>query len=138
MSEQDNIRVVQDAYKAFVERNVAGVLGALTDDVYWEVPGSDDVPFAGARHGKNAVGEFFRLLDEADDILEFEPQQYLTSGDTVVVLGHYRGLVKSTGTTNDFDWVQVFNVRDGKVSSFKQFFDTEKASKAYRSATIAR
>jgi uncharacterized protein len=139
MNEQDNVRVVQDAYKAFVERNVAGVLGALADDVYWEVPGSVDVPFAGVRYGREAVGEFFRSLDENDDILQFEPRQYLSDGDTVVVLGHYRGRVKSTGATNDFDWVHVFKLRaDGKVSIFKQYFDTEKASKAYRSATVAR
>jgi uncharacterized protein len=138
MSEQDNVRVIQDAYKAFVERDIAGVLSALTDDVYWDVPGSEDVPFAGVRHGRNAVGEFFRLLSESDEVLQFEPRQYLTDGDTVVVLGHYRGLVKSTGLTNDFDWVQVVSVRDGKISSFRQFFDTEKHSRAYRSATVIR
>ena len=136
MSEQENVAVIQAAYKAFQNRDIPMVLQTMTEDVIWEMPGLT-LPISGSRRGRSDVAEFFRILDETDEIQQFEPREFMANGDTVVVLGHYRARIKSTGATNDFDWVHVFTVRDNRVVGFGQFFDTEKAAKAYHPAGVA-
>jgi len=136
MSEQDNVAVIQASYKAFQNRDIPMVLNAMSEDIIWEMPGVT-LPISGSRHGRADVAEFFRILDESDEIQQFDPREFMASGDTVVVLGHYRARIKSTDATNDFDWVHVFTVRDGRVVGFRQFFDTEKAAKAYHPQGVA-
>jgi ketosteroid isomerase-like protein len=60
MSESSNVQVVKDAYAAFQQGDIDGVLRLVVDDVDWHgVKGAEDVaPQAGARKGRAAVGEF--------------------------------------------------------------------------------
>jgi hypothetical protein len=37
--------------------------------------------------GREAVGQFFSKVFEVQDIVEFEPEEYIAQGDKVVVLG---------------------------------------------------
>jgi ketosteroid isomerase-like protein len=131
MSEQDNVRIVQEAYAAFGRGDIATVLNALTSDVEWEIPGPGDVPISGVRRGPAEVQEFFKTLSESEDIQQFEPRDFLAAGDKVAVVGHYRSVIRSTGRTSEMDWVHVLTVRDGKIASFKEFTDTLAIAKAY-------
>jgi hypothetical protein len=47
------------------------------------------------------------------------------AGETVVVLGRYRGLAKRTGRRLDVPCVHVWTLRDGKAVRFQQFLDTQ-------------
>jgi uncharacterized protein len=132
MSEQDNVRVVEQAYNNFKTGDIAALLDLMADDVTWELPSVEHIPFTGQRQGRAGVGEFFALVAAAQDVRVFEPREFVAQGDKVVALGHYEWQVKGTGRTFGSDFAHVFTLRAGKIAGFNEFFDTAVAAQAYR------
>ena len=131
MSEQDNVGVVRRAYENFKSGNIRGVLDSLTDDVDWRLPQIQGVGFSGPRRGREAVGGFFSSLAEEQDVISFEPREFVAQGDKVVALGTYRWRVKRTGREYGGDWAHVFTVRDGKITGFHEYMDSAAAAAAF-------
>ncbi len=52
------------------------------------------------------------------------PEEFVASGDTVVVVVRYTGTGKVTGKALDVPAVHVWEIRDGKLARFRQFIDT--------------
>lgn len=119
-----NVEVVQRTYDAVGPGDIVAVLDLLTDDVEWTLPGPSTIPFAGPRHGREAVAEFFSLVQETLEFQQFEPRQFVAQGDTVVVLGYERNLIKPTGRTFEQEWAHVYTLRDGKIARGRFFEDT--------------
>ena len=134
MNEQENIQLIKDAYGAFARGDVQSILATLSNDVDWYQPGPKEIPMAGRFKGPEAVATWFQKLGESDDVLAFEPKQFFAAGDTVVARGYYSAKVKSTGKTSHIDWVQVFTIRDGKVTSWTEYYDTALVAECYRVA----
>ena len=138
MSEQDNVRIVQNAYDAFKRGDIEGLLQLVADDVEWITPGPSDImPAAGQRRGREGVADFFSSLSTQEDVELFEPQEYIAQGEKVVALSKYRGRVKTTGRTAETDLVHVFDIKDGKVQRFREFFDTAAVLDAFIPAQAA-
>jgi ketosteroid isomerase-like protein len=138
MSEQDNIQTVQDAYAAFKKGDINGLLNMLTEDVEWITPGPTDVmPAAGTRRGRAGVADFFSTLSKQEDVELFEPEEYIAQGEKVVAINRYRGRIKATGRTAETVVVHVFDMKDGKVKRFREFFDTAAVLPAFSSAQAA-
>jgi ketosteroid isomerase-like protein len=132
MSEQDNLKAVQQAYAAFLQGDIATVIDACTDDVVWEAPGPKEVPQAGLFNGKNGVADFFRILGDTEEVQFLETEAFFASGERVVVLGHYSARVKATGRTAQTDFVHSFVMRGGKVAKYRQYYDTAQYAQAYQ------
>jgi len=136
MAEQENVRIIQEAYEAFKRGDIQALLNIFTDDVEWFVSGpSDIIPTAGRRQGRDQVAQFFATINDTEDIEQFEAHEFIAQGDKVVVLGHYRSRVKATGRTAESDWVHVHTLRDGKLVNFREYFDTAAVAEAYREAS---
>src|SRR3712207_3738999 len=97
MNDQTNLAVIQQAYEAFGRGDIPAVLDALTDDVEWTLQGPSVIPFAGPRRGREEVAEFFSVIGETLEFEQFEPREFVAQGDTVVVVGYERSVVKQTG-----------------------------------------
>lgn len=135
MNEQDNVRVVQEAYEAFGRGDLPAVLDRLTEDIEWLVPGPSGItPVIGRFRGKEEVARFFKSLGEEQEILEFAPQEFIAQGDTVVALGRFKARVKATGRTLEYDWAMAFTLRGGRISRFREYFDTAAVPAAYGSS----
>jgi hypothetical protein len=132
MNEQANIGLLKQAYDAYGQGDIQRLLGMLAQDIDWELPDIEGVPFAGKRHGVDQVADFFRILAECQVPREFRPDQFIAQGDQVVVLGHGTFTVKATGAEFSSDWCHVFRVAGGKVVSFKEYDDTHQAAQAYQ------
>jgi ketosteroid isomerase-like protein len=91
-----------------------------------------DVRLSGRRRGREAIKELFTAVAEDYDVLRFEPQDFIASGDRVVVVGNYAWRVKATGKEFSSDFAQVYTVRDGKIVKFHEFMDTAAEFKAHR------
>ncbi len=124
MSEQTNVDVVQQNYAAVGGGDIPAVLDLLTDDVEWTMQGPSEIPFTGTRRGREAVGEFFSVLGENLEFQQFEPREFIAQGDTVVVLGYERSLIKPTGRTIEHEWAHVYTLRDGKIAKARFIEDT--------------
>ena len=64
-------------------------------------------------------------------ITKVDVERFIAQDDTVVCLGQFGCLVKATGKQFATPFVHVWQVRNGAVGVFEDFFDTEKASAAY-------
>jgi ketosteroid isomerase-like protein len=78
------------------------------------------------------VREFFGLLLNTFAIADFQPQDFLTAGDKVVVLGTSRQGPKGSGKLVDFRWVHVFTFRDGRIVAFEEPADVSDLAAAFR------
>lgn len=132
MAEQENTQVVRGVYDAFTSGNIAAVLDALTDDVEWCVYGPPEIPYAGPRHGRDAVAQTFATLNETMEFEHFAPDEFIAQGDQVVAVGSDNRRVRATGQLVENKWAMVFTLRDGKVSRFRAFEDTAAAIAAIR------
>ena len=136
MAEQDNVRVVRDAYAAFQRSDIPGLLEILSDDIDWWTPGApEQIPYAGRVGGREAVGRFFAKLDESEEFTHFEPEEFIAQGDRVAVTGNFKGRTRTAGREYDIDWLHVFTVRDGRVTAFREYLDTAALADAHRAAS---
>ncbi len=137
MNEQENIKVVQQAYSNFKNGDIAALLNLLSEDIQWQIPDIENVPFAGKRQGRKEVAGFFSSLAEVQEAINFEPQEFIAQGDKVVILGRYQWRLKATGKEYGGDWAHVFTVRDGIVTNFQEYTDTAVAATAFQKAINA-
>jgi hypothetical protein len=137
MNEQKNIQIVQQMCAAFEQGNIPFVLDLLAEDVEWFVTGSPKhAPLAGVYHGRDQVAQIFSNVGEFLELQQFQAQEFIAQGDQVVVLGHARGRVKPTNHPLEYDWVQVYTLRDGKTVKFREYLDTAAIAEAFHGAKI--
>ncbi len=119
-----NVEVVQETYEAVGRGDLPALLDLLTDEVEWTFQGPSLIPFAGTRRGRERVAEFFSLVGDNLVFEQFEPHEFVAQGDTVVVLGFERSLIKATGRTFEQEWAHVYKLREGKVATCLALEDT--------------
>jgi uncharacterized protein len=132
MSEQENTKLVQQAYENFKSGDIQSVLDLLADDIEWELPNIENVPFSGKRRGREQAGEFFRSLADSQEVQHFEPEEFIAQGDKVVALGHYGWRVHATTREFESDWAHVFTIRGDKIVKFHEYTDTAAVASAHR------
>ena len=114
MSEQENIRIAREGYAAFAKGEIAPALNSYADDVDWAMPGSPDViPYAGRRRGIEQVTQFYVTFSQIEEVEQWNCRIFFL-GTQVLVFGHYRRLVKSTGRKYTKYSVHAVTLRNGK------------------------
>jgi uncharacterized protein len=78
------------------------------------------------------VQKFFGIIADTQSATDFSPRDFHATGDKVFVLGHYDWTFRKTGKTVSADWVHIFTIKDGKVTSFDEFTDTAQFAEAMR------
>ena len=125
MREREDLQAIHEVYAAFGKGDVPGVLAMLSEDVRWFTPGPPEViPYAGERVGRHEVTGYFEAFGKAIEVSRFEPQKFFVQDDTVVVLGHYTGRVRSTGNVIESDWAHAFTLADGEITNFHGYEDS--------------
>lgn len=116
--------VVRQAYEGFARRDVPAILNVVADNVDWEFVGSSGLPYAGPRHDRQGVADFFAAVAQTDDIQVFEPREFIESGEHVTVLGWERSKALDTGVAFESQWAHVFTVKSGRITRWRGFFNT--------------
>jgi ketosteroid isomerase-like protein len=137
MNETENTKVVQDAYARFGSGDVDGLVNHMAENASWTTPVVANSPLGGKRVGSSAVREFFTLLPQHENMTVFQPREFIAQGDKVVVLGNFTATVVSTGRTYSSEWIHVFTLSDGKITSFLEMFDNAAAERAFQKADTA-
>jgi ketosteroid isomerase-like protein len=132
MSVEENVRLVKEGYAAFGAGDLPKLLGLMSPDIVWEFPASTVIPFAGKFVGPTETARFFGAIAEHVEAEAFEPLHFVASGDRVVVLGHERFRVKSTGRTWQCEWSHAFALGAGKITNFREYTDTAVIEAAFR------
>lgn len=122
---QSNLEVVRGLYAAFASGDVPAFLARLSPDLLWceaeGFPMADRNPY----RGPEAVlqGVFGRIAEFWREFRVEQPE-FHGSGDVVVVLGRYRGVVANNGRPMDVQIAHTWWLRDGMVVRFQQMCDT--------------
>jgi ketosteroid isomerase-like protein len=117
----DNAALVRRAYAAFAAGDIPTVLGLFDAELVWTVP--DGIRSGGRYLGPSGVGDFFASLPQSYAELSVTPETFIDGGDTVAVLGTHRGRTVA-GTCFEIPFVHVWTWRDGRATSFTEYFDT--------------
>ncbi len=137
MSEQENTKLVQRTYELFKSGDIETLLKMYSDDVSWQVPEMENVPYAGKLNGRESVIDFFARLDETEENLTFETTEFIAQGDKVVVLGNFSWRVKSTDKKYASDFAHIVTVAGGKITGFYEYLDTAARIKAHTATQAA-
>jgi ketosteroid isomerase-like protein len=134
MSEKANAELVQSFYANFLEGDIDAVVALLSPEFALVYSGPSIIPAAGTSKGH----EGFRSWAEAALQGHLPPEsvnteEFIAQGDSVAVPGHVNLRVKTTGKTCETDFLHLFTVRDSKLTSGRDFFDTYAVAQAYMS-----
>jgi ketosteroid isomerase-like protein len=132
MNEQENTKLVQRCYELFKSSDIKALLDLFSEDIDFQMPEIENVPFSGKHTGREATARFFELVGETQDTLEFNPQEFIAQADKVVVLGNSLYRVKASGREYANEWVHVWTVHGGKILASKEYLDTAVSSAAYQ------
>ena len=117
--------IVRRSYEAFARDDLDGVMADMDDAIEWHQ--AQGLPHGGLYRGLADVRRhvFDPLHDEWWEEFSADPDEFVDAGDTVVVIGRYRGVAKGTGRRLDAPYVHVWTLREGKAVRFRQFLDTQ-------------
>lgn len=122
----DNVRFVQDLYAAFGRGDVAAVLAGCAEGVEWASNADPSyAPWGGRRVGHEGATAFLVALGDNLDIEIFEPQNFYDAGSAVIVTGRTIARARRSGRPLASDWAHVFDLDGGKVTRFREFYDTQ-------------
>jgi len=130
MSAEQNIQIAKAGYAAFQRGDMPGIIALLDENVEWVTPKTMGLPASGTKHGHAGVLEFFKDVNESWQFEAFEPRDFISSGDQLVVTGYYRAKARKTGIVAESHWVMVWRFRNGKCVHFQEYTDTAALSQA--------
>ena len=116
--------VVQKGFAAFGRRDIPALLRLVADEVDWKEVVPASLPYSGLRRNPAEVAEFFTDVERADDTTVFEPREFIEAGENVTVLGYAEGSARDTKQKFQSEWVQIFTVKNGKITRWRGFYDT--------------
>jgi uncharacterized protein len=125
-----NTDTLKDGYQAFANGDLDGATASFADDVRWENPEAPQMPNNGVTEGKDQVKQLFAELGDTWESFSITPDEFIESGDTVVVLSHSEAKGKDTGKEVKLPWVHVWRFSDGKVTEVQALTDTALAADA--------
>ena len=119
-----NIDTVRASYEAFHRRDVPGILAALAPDVRWTHPdGMVAYGLGGTKTGHEEVVDFLRHAPRHVAAMQLEPEEFLESGDRIVVFGH-RQVTGHSGHSAKLRFVHSWRFTEGRAAEFEDYFDT--------------
>jgi ketosteroid isomerase-like protein len=128
MNTEKNVQIVKDFFAAIGRGDREGLLALVAVDIEWIIPG-EDWPLAGTHRGHAGLAD---LLETASKSIETstEPREFVAQGDRVLAVGFARGKIKATNKTFEDDWIFAITVRDGRLTSIREYIDTQALAQA--------
>ena len=132
----NEIDVVKTFYDSLKKGDVPTAFSILDPDVEWSVP--ESLPYGGVYHGPDAVRQYRGQIEaHLAEGFRLTPEEFLSEGERVVVLGRLRGQAKETGIAIDVPFAHVWTVRNGKVVARRYVMDTATLVRAFNGEQVA-
>ena len=125
-----NTDTLKQGYEAFGRGDLDGAIANFADDIRWENPEAPQIPNNGVTEGKDAVKQLFAELGNYWESFRIVPDEFIESGDTVVVLSHSESKGKDTGKEVKLRWVHIWRFSGDKVTEVQALTDTALAADA--------
>ncbi|MFG2718596.1 nuclear transport factor 2 family protein [Streptomyces sp. NPDC048416] len=119
-----HLALIHRAYEAFHRRDAEALLDVLDPDVRWVHPdGMAAYGLGGTRTGHDGVKAFLARVPTVLGGMRLHPQEFVESGDRVVVFGE-RDVTSASGHTERLRFVHSWTLRDGRAVRMEDIFDT--------------
>ena len=125
-----NVEIIKSMYEAFSRRDIPAILSNMDPGITFTVPGTQAVAMAGVRKGRTEVEKFFKDLASRQEFTKFEPREFIADGDRVVALVRLEGRAQTHNRSFETDSAMVWTLRNGKVTAFQEYMDTENLAAA--------
>ncbi len=112
---------IRDFYAKLAAGDATGALGLMAPDIEWTTMWHYKVDGLGPE--KVAEGLFKPLMAEWSRF-QMDAEEFVAEGDTVVSLGRFKGVHGASGKTVEAAYAHRWQVRDGRIESFRQYIDT--------------
>src|SRR4051794_29726723 len=109
-----NTDALKKGYEAFANGDADGMKALWTDDIRWEGPNAEELPGGGTHEGADAVLQMLGTIGETYESFEVQPDEWLESGETIVVLGHSSAKPKDGDREIKVPFVHVWRVPGGQ------------------------
>ena len=116
--------IVAETLRRWATQDVESAFEFVADDVVYVLYIDEDLaPFAGVRHGREAMMEAFYQMIEHYDYLKWEQVIVGVEGDVVRVQTQFRFHHRRTGTDLEGSMRTVITMQDGMMVRCEEFLD---------------
>jgi len=129
MSTEKNVQIVKGFFAAAFGGDRAAMLTLVAEDIEWIIPG-EDWPLAGTHRGHAGLTDLLKTESETMEMWLSEPREFVAQGERVLVVGYAEGRIKATNRPFKDDWIFAITVRDGKLTSIREYIDTQALARA--------
>jgi len=133
MSIEKNAQIVKNFLAALGRRDTQGLLALSAEDIEWIIPG-ENWSLAGTHRGHAGMEHLHQKANETVETSFPEPPEFIAQGDRVLVVGFATGRIKATNRTFEDHWVFAITIRNGKVTSIREYVDTQALARASETA----
>jgi uncharacterized protein len=124
-----NVEVLKPVYEQWSQGNFRPVTDSYGADLEWGW--SEEFPdIAGVEPGAEGRSEKLMTWLSSWENWRVEAEEYLPSGDLVLVLTRYIGAGKGSGVEVDTEGAHLWTVQDGRATRLVVFSDRERAKEA--------
>ena len=131
MTAESPAQTVQRLFPLLAEGKTADAAALFADSVSFSIPHPPGIPWVPEVDSADGMRTFFELLGTHVQPKEFDLRQVITEGDDVVLLGRMVSEVKKTGRDIDTAFALHMTVRDGRITRYHLYEDTNAVAEAY-------
>lgn len=119
-----HLELVKNFYDAFKNKEPEKYPLFCDKDIEWIT--MDGMPNGGLYVGLKAIFEdYFPIMLKNFKEFHVVTEKFLDAIDHVIVIGRYRGISKK-GKKFDVPFSHIYQIKDNKITQFRQFTDTKK------------
>jgi uncharacterized protein len=119
------IVALKNAYAAFNRGDIDAAVESLDPQIEWSEP--VEFPGGGAYHGRDEVKRYLAQSRAPWAEGSSEPEQFVPSGNRIVVFVHARFRPKGGNEWTDVRLADVYTIRNGKIVQMRAFADRQEA-----------
>ncbi|MET0278968.1 MAG: nuclear transport factor 2 family protein [Pseudorhodoplanes sp.] len=139
MNREAMLNVMREGYAARVKGDVDGLLASFTPDAKFRLNASSPQK-AAVVHACAGAGEMRTSLEQLVDAFEFlscDIVDSIVEGSKAAIRIRFKVRARHTGNVAVTESLDLIEFRDGKISSYTQFFDTAIADRLAAPAASA-
>lgn len=127
MNAEQNKAIARELFARFTASDIDGVLGLMTDDCTWLIPGKPDRMRTAGPYTKERIARLFhRMLEGLEHGLKMRVTGTIAEGDAVAVEVESEGDLKN-GRRYRQQYHFAMQFRNGKICAVREYLDTQHA-----------
>lgn len=112
---------VQRMFAAFNAGDLDGLIETVHVDSRWLYIGANPRISKAEINGREGVRKFFEGILKRLEMTEFNMDEFIEQGDTVVIFGSEAGTVRATGQPFRNEWTQKYVVRNNQITNMAEY-----------------